>query len=227
VGANMPSAENQIYSLDTKEWGNIAGSLDYVMNKQFDVDCQMLDIGCNSGSLIFNLRRHSYNKVYGIDTSQSAINRGKEQYGELRENLIWYEGDLLPFQDNRFDVVMMFDVIEHIKNVQKFLSDEVWRVLKPDGIFIFQTPNKLTNVPWEIISTKSLTGYKAYHVSLQTYKSLYRLLCCAGYKNIVIEKNDVTSDYYLRQIQPYLGPLSNVALLILDRMPIILTTNFW
>ena len=49
----------------------------------------------------------------------------------------------IPFQDNYFDEVWCFDVIEHIENYEDliFTFNEIWRVLKPGGIFRFTTPN--------------------------------------------------------------------------------------
>lgn len=47
----------------------------------------------------------------------------------------------IPFGDNEFDIVYSFDVIEHIENYSDlvFLFNEIWRVLKPEGIFEFTT----------------------------------------------------------------------------------------
>jgi len=66
----------------------------------------------------------------------------------------------------------MFDVIEHIPNIEDFLKGQVYRVLKEKGIFVFQTPNKIINIPWEIINQRSLTKWKKYHCSLQAKRLL-------------------------------------------------------
>ncbi len=58
----------------------------------------------------------------------------------------------LPFQDNEFDFVVSFQVIEHIKDDKTFVK-EIYRVLKPGGKFIVTTPNILTTLtrnPWHI-----------------------------------------------------------------------------
>lgn len=58
----------------------------------------------------------------------------------------------LPFEDNIFDFVVSFQVIEHIRE-DVFFVREIHRVLKPGGQFIVTTPNKLTTLtrnPWHI-----------------------------------------------------------------------------
>jgi SAM-dependent methyltransferase len=58
----------------------------------------------------------------------------------------------LPFDDEVFDCVVSFQVIEHIRNDKRFVS-EVMRVLKPGGKFIVTTPNRpmsLTRNPWHV-----------------------------------------------------------------------------
>lgn len=58
----------------------------------------------------------------------------------------------LPFEDESFDYVVSFQVIEHISNDKRF-TEEVRRVLRPGGKFIVSTPNRpmsLTRNPWHI-----------------------------------------------------------------------------
>lgn len=49
----------------------------------------------------------------------------------------------IPFADNTFDEVRCYDVIEHIESYEDmiFTFNEIWRVLKPNGVFHFTTPN--------------------------------------------------------------------------------------
>lgn len=58
----------------------------------------------------------------------------------------------LPFEDESFDCVVSFQVIEHISNDRRFV-EEVRRVLRPGGKFVVSTPNRpmsLTRNPWHV-----------------------------------------------------------------------------
>mgnify|MGYP002413498416 CR=1 FL=1 len=54
----------------------------------------------------------------------------------------------IPFEDNTFDKLYAMDVIEHIEEYEDliFLINEIWRVLKPGGIFEFTTPMGLNGL---------------------------------------------------------------------------------
>ena len=56
-------------------------------------------------------------------------------------NYIKAAGENLPFDDNSFDLVCCCDVLEHVEDVAKVIS-EINRVLKPGGLFIYDTVNR-------------------------------------------------------------------------------------
>ena len=77
-----------------------------------------------------------------------------ERVDSLPANVRFVEATVppLPFEDEMFDYVVSFQVIEHIKH-DKRLVREVMRVLRPGGKFIVSTPNKpmsLTRNPWHV-----------------------------------------------------------------------------
>ena len=77
-----------------------------------------------------------------------------ERVDSLPANVRFIEATVppLPFEDESFDFVVSFQVIEHIKR-DKRLVQEVMRVLRPGGKFIVSTPNKpmsLTRNPWHV-----------------------------------------------------------------------------
>jgi len=157
---------NKIQIQRVKEYGNIDLSKNYFLKFAFPKEANILDIGCNYGSLIYNLNCLGYKNVFGIDVNKDSIQQGKLLYDKISKNIMVYDGGKIPFEDESVDIVLMFDVIEHIKYIQDYLNNEVYRVLKKDGVFIFQTPNKYINIPWEIIKHGSLTSWQTSHCSL-------------------------------------------------------------
>lgn len=103
---------------------------------------KLLDIGCGDGkltSLLANLVR----TVYGIDNQARALAFSRILISNKNVILIKADATVLPFGNNEFDVIIAFDLIEHLsleKRVEFIL--EVKRVLKVNGIFILTTPNR-------------------------------------------------------------------------------------
>jgi len=213
--------------LQKNELGNIQSSLDYFLTFNISKNVKILDVGCNYGSLVYNLYKLGYKNVFGVDINKSSIIEGKKKYKEISNNLFIQEDNKLIFNNNSFDIVLMFDVIEHLKEVSYFLENEVYRILKKDGFFIFQTPNKYLNIPWEIISQKSLFNWRNYHCSLQTKTSLKKYLNRSGFRNIVIEKNNILTDHNKSKIIKKLGYIALPFLYILQLMPTFLFPNLW
>jgi len=96
----------------------------------------VLDVGCGAAYGTEMLRKEGQAKlVVGLDINlKQAINT----FG-----LTLVHGDALelPFKDESFDVVTVFEVIEHLDDPQKALG-EVRRVLKPGGIALISTPRR-------------------------------------------------------------------------------------
>ena len=98
---------------------------------------------------------------YGIDIiapcADSFVTLDKhrsEELGALPQNVEFRECLVppLPFADESFDCVVSFQVIEHIKQDEKFVA-EIYRVLRKGGKFIVSTPNRpmsLTRNPWHV-----------------------------------------------------------------------------
>lgn len=93
--------------------------------------------------------------ITGVDISAEAIAYAKSQY--VSDNLKYQvirdiQSEPLPFSDNEFDVVISFQVMEHIRQVDKYLA-EIQRVLRDGGTLIIATPDRTTRLfpgqrPW-------------------------------------------------------------------------------
>jgi SAM-dependent methyltransferase len=100
-----------------------------------------LDAGCGAGYGSAELARAAHS-VVGIDNAADAIEYARASY--LAPNLTFEQGSCtaLPCADGAFDLVVAFEVIEHLADWREFLQ-EARRVLAPNGQFIVSTPNKL------------------------------------------------------------------------------------
>lgn len=80
----------------------------------------------------------------------------------------------LPFADGKFDCVISFQVIEHIKQDRRMI-EEIARVLKPGGVMILSTPNRLmslTRNPWHIREYTSQEFFDLLSGSFPTVEKL-------------------------------------------------------
>lgn len=98
--------------------------------------CKILDIGTGNGFVLKQINENSDIKciLVGVDNSKKMVLTAREN---LKEKATIYEGDNnnLKFDDNYFDIVTA-------KNVTVFSSEEIYRVLKNNGYFIFREYGK-------------------------------------------------------------------------------------
>lgn len=105
-------------------------------------DKSVLDLGCAGGFMAEALATRGA-LVTGIDPAADAI-RAATRHAMHTKKDIRYEvgiGEALPYEDASFDAVVCVDVLEHVADVQQVLC-ETARVLKPGGIFLFDTINR-------------------------------------------------------------------------------------
>jgi len=215
-------------TIQNNEHGNIASSYAYFLSLNIDKEKRILDVGCSFGSLINGLHKLGYKNVNGLDIEKKYIKTGRRSYPDVASNMHQYNGQKIPYKSKCIDVVTMFDVIEHIPNIDKFIKKEVYRVLKDGGLFVFQTPNKYPNIIWQVINQRSITKWKTSdHCSLQTPHSLRSILSESGFKEIVIEKYNIITDHNKRKVAKKIGAIGIPMLYLLQRMPLSIYSNIW
>ena len=115
--------------------------------KHFDtlIDWQgkdVLDLGCAGGFMAEALAKRGA-QVTGIDPASDAITAAR-QHAQAEGLRIAYDvgvGEALPYDAAGFDAVVCVDVLEHVTDLQKVMF-EVARVLRPGGLFLFDTINR-------------------------------------------------------------------------------------
>ncbi|HNA24660.1 MAG TPA: class I SAM-dependent methyltransferase [Solirubrobacterales bacterium] len=137
----------------------------YKLAEPFFGPGQLLDLGCGVG--------HSFDllaprKTIGVDIDPGALE------GQERETVV---ADMrrIPFEDGSFDSVLSVHSVEHVPDPEKVVA-EVSRVLRPEGVAVFVTPNRLTfGRPDEIIDPFHFIEFDAAQLEA---------LCRAGFREV-------------------------------------------
>ena len=103
---------------------------------------QVLDLGCAGGFMAEALADRGA-IVTGLDPAGEAIAAARAHAAQTGR-AIRYDvgvGEALPYPDTTFDAVVCVDVLEHVQDLSRVMA-EVTRVLRPDGLFLFDTINR-------------------------------------------------------------------------------------
>lgn len=102
----------------------------------------VLDVGCGGGLLSERFASIGC-AVTGVDRSLPTLDAARTHAQAAGLVIRYQEGDAqaLPFGSAQFDVVCCCDVLEHVDDVDRVI-DEIARVMKPGGIFFFDTINR-------------------------------------------------------------------------------------
>ena len=117
---------------------------------------RIVDLGCGPGSLARWLHRSMPDaSVMGFDVSFDMLRAGHQAGAEVA----FCSGvvEQLPFRSGSLDLVVGFSVLHHLPHLPR-VWDEVARVLRPGGAFIFGEPHQtpFDQWPWLVKLTKSL-----------------------------------------------------------------------
>jgi SAM-dependent methyltransferase len=159
----------------------------------------LIDIGCGTGIAATRIQGETGAKIICFDISANAVahcrDRGLDAY------VLNIEQDTLPVPDASIDVVFMAEVIEHLIDPDRALS-EVRRALAPGGHVVLSTPNMACLInrvmlplglqPFHTeVSTKAVIGRRfaflgegappVGHLRVATYPALRRLLELNGF----------------------------------------------
>lgn len=102
----------------------------------------VVDIGCGGGLFAEEFARMSA-RVIGVDPSTSSLDTARSHAVAAGLSIDYREGtgERLPLGDASVDIACCVDVLEHVNDVDRVIS-ETARVLRADGVYVFDTINR-------------------------------------------------------------------------------------
>lgn len=160
--------------------------LNQVIKKYFprDLKSKIVELGCGSGALLYFAKKAGYQDILGCDVSQEQVELSKK-LGLTEVGMQDAMSAIHSFADQSIDVVVSFDVIEHMTKTESLgLSREVFRTLKPNGKWIIHTVNAESPF-FGRIRYGDFTHEMAY-----TKESIKQLLSVTGFKDVVCYEDE-------------------------------------
>jgi ubiquinone/menaquinone biosynthesis C-methylase UbiE len=145
---------------------------------------KILDVGCGTGRITKALTK--FGDVYGSDYSMAAL---KYARGYGLGNLIHCSASNLPYRSETFDIITIFDVIEHIKDDVPVIK-EISTCLKTDGAIFISVP--------AFQSLWSNHDIAVGHFRRYNTKSLLRVLMASGLQ-------DLRTSYFISLVFPFIS----------------------
>jgi ubiquinone/menaquinone biosynthesis C-methylase UbiE len=141
-----------------------------------------LDLGCGAGDFTAVLAEAGYSPV-GADVASAALDRARARYPDLDFRLISVDAPV-PFDDNSFDLVWASEVIEHVADTARWLS-EVRRVLAPGGRLLLTTPAH-GRLRVALAGVERFSEPLGDHLHLYTRRSLHGVLDDFGFREVTV-----------------------------------------
>lgn len=169
-----PSFFDQLKRAEEKHfWFQIRRKWIYDKLKEFiSPPAKVLEVGCGTGNVSSFLSKKGY-LVTGCEFYPQAINRAWPGF-----MIVQGDANNLPFEDNNFDIVGLFDMIEHFKDDIKPLK-EAFRVVRGGGIIAVTVPAR--EELWSWVDEISL------HKKRYTKEKLELTFLNAGFNPLLIE----------------------------------------
>ncbi len=148
------------------------------------LDKTVLDVGCGDGRLLRLFKKDDKSKwmLYGVDLDETA--------GKIaeKEGIHFIKGSIddVELPENKFDIIIMQQLIEHVFDPIKVLS-KTHRALRKDGVLILETPS-IPSLDFRLFKGKYWGGYHfPRHFNIFNEKSIRNALKEVGFNQITVK----------------------------------------
>ena len=170
---------------------------------------KLLEIGCGAGNFLRQAAARGFD-ITGLEYSPYAAERARKTL-EGRGRILHGEIGVLAAERDAYDVVVLCDVIEHVRHPADFLRD-LHRLLKPGGTLLVVTPS-LDSWSARVLGSRWME-FKAEHLYYFSPSTISRQLTGAGYERIALHSGTkkLCLDYIAAHFKKY--PVSVVTPLV-------------
>ena len=133
----------------------------------------LLDVGAHTGVFVDIATRHGWD-AWGVEPSTWAVAQAHKQGLQMEVGTL----ESVAFPNEKFDVVTMWDVIEHVPDPQHTL-EAAWRVLKPGGLLVVHTMD--INSLFSRLIGKRWPWYMEMHLFYFSRRTLGAMLAKTGF----------------------------------------------
>ncbi|MCC6176267.1 MAG: methyltransferase domain-containing protein [Chloroflexi bacterium] len=175
-------------------------SRDLAMLHRHERTGRLLDVGCHLGLFLEVAREHAWD-VSGVEPSRWSVERARERGLDVRHGTL----ETVHLPEASFDVVTMWDVIEHLSDPLAELR-QMHRVLKPNGLLAISTMN--VDALFPRLAGRRWPWYMQMHLVYFSRRSLHNMLAKAGYRVVEMapHRRVVRLSYLVSRLESYCRP---------------------
>jgi 2-polyprenyl-3-methyl-5-hydroxy-6-metoxy-1,4-benzoquinol methylase len=189
-GAHAGASELTVRDYYEELWAGLPADLqppDYArrwefLRRELRPGLRVLDLGCGDGRFTADIAAAGA-QVTGADVAQAAIDRARRRVAQAEFTRVDIDG-ALPFDDGAFELVWGSEVIEHVSDTARWLS-EVRRVLVPRGVLLLTTPSH-GRLRLALGGIERFSEPLGDHLHLYTRRSLSETLVAFGFGELSI-----------------------------------------
>lgn len=183
--------------------------LDLLAEARVPAQGKLLEIGCGQGNFLRQAANRGFD-VTGVEYSPFACERARANL-EGRGRVLQGEITVLAPEAAAYDVCVLCDVIEHVRDPAAFLRG-IFRLLRPGGVLLVVTPSLDS---WSARALRSRwMEYKAEHLFYYAPETLRRQLAGAGFGDVAIKRGvkKLSLDYIAAHFNKY--PIAGITQLL-------------